>query len=239
MNFFGKLAIAGLAVVLSAGSQAAVLTYEYTAVVKRMTEYDHAKDSYANVNESAFVGTTIQFGDVIHGYIHYDSSSPRNEYQPGLEAGDNSVMYRSTSEELITYRFAGKDIHVVSSPDAYALKSVKDAPARPGAISSDYFAASSYSFDSNFLRSVHLFFWNADGTAFNDTLLPQQLDAALFDSLTLSGSFMQLASQDSLMFDADITAFRLIPADVPEPGVLLLLGIGAAGLLGSRRRMRA
>lgn len=237
MEILGKLAAAGLALALSAGAQAAIITYDYTAIVNRVTEYDRETDTFTDPDDSNFVGTRVARGDVIHGTLRYDNAAPKNDYQPEDYGNTKSAMYNPGPEAGLSYRFAATGLSFQSEYNLFGYASVNDSPARPGEYSSDYFSTRFSIFDAVYLRGAGMFFWNADGTAFSDTSLPQGLDASLFQSMSMSGTFMNLDSDNMMFFDAEVMSFQLA-AEVPEPGVLLLLGAGAAGLVGSRRRMR-
>lgn len=237
MKILGKLAAAGLALALSASAQAAIMTYEYTAIVNRVTEYDRETDTFTNPDDSNFVGTRVGLGDVIHGTLRYDTSAPESDYKPEDRGDTKSAMYKSTPEELLSYRFSSTGLSFHSEYNMFGYGYVANSPAVSSGYSSDYFSKDFSIFDDVYLRGAGLFFWNANGTAFDGTGLPQQLDAALFQSISLSGTFMNLSSENMMFFHAEVTSFRLA-AEVPEPGALLLLGVGAAGLLVSRCRTR-
>lgn len=236
MNVLGKLCLTGLAALLSAGAQAAIITYQYTATVSLITEYDYASDTYTDLLESNFTGNQVMIGDVLRGIVRYDTAAVKSTYQPPDRGGKQTTFYNAGPQDAITYRFDATGLAYQSDPSRGGQTSVGNAPPMSGMV--DHFSKSSSFADSDYIYNGDILLGNTDGTAFQDTSLPSLLDPALFQELLVGGAIYRRANLDAFYFEANITSFTLLPADVPEPGALLLFAAGAGSLVAARRRAR-
>lgn len=238
MRVLRKLCLASLACLLSTGAQAAIVTYQYTAVVDNLTEHDWASDTYTDLFESSFTGHRVVIGDVLRGILRYDTAALKSAYQPADRGARKTAFYDGAPQDLITYRFDATGMAYRSDPAGAGLTTVSDSPTAPGTDAVDYFSKHTAYSDGDFIYNADIFFLNQGGAAFQDTSLPLQLDASLFQETIFGGSIYRRSDLNSLYFNAQITSFELLPTDVTEPGAMFLLAAGAGSLFAARRRAR-
>lgn len=236
MNSLSKLCIAGLACLVTAGAQAAVVSYRYTATIDTLVEKNLATGGYDILTESAFPGFPLKRGDVVKGTFSYDTVAKLSTYQPRQQAGSQWFMYDTSSGDYMNYLHAPTGHTVRSDPALAWLGTIQvhdGGESRP-----DFFSMTMRGWNTDFFYSSRLFLWNPDGAAFPDASVPARLDSSLFSYMTMGGSFMHMNDDGWMEFSATLTSLEQVGAEIPEPGAGFLLVAGAAGLVAARRRAR-
>lgn len=238
MHLFSKLLAAGLAGLLAAEAQAAVLAYRYTATIVSIVETDLSSGSSQAPRESSFAGPAIRVGDLVTGVMRYDTAAQLQSDWVDPDTGVRTMAYRGSAADFMSFDVAGTSFRFDSDPPN-GTSYVRNADALAGNAAPDQFERIMASHGPDTTIDHYLSLLDAEATAFQDSLMPVQLDPALFESKTMRTLFRHIAEDREMVFESTITSFDRIDAPVPEPGVLLLLAAGAGGLLAARRRARS
>ncbi|MEH6435649.1 PEP-CTERM sorting domain-containing protein [Massilia sp. DD77] len=237
MKFLSTLCSAGLACLLATGAQAAVLTYRYTATIDAIVEKDAQTGNYLAPTESAYAGPLIRVGDVVTGILRYNTAAPLAAYQPAPEARLRTAIYEGAEFDFMSFTVGGTTFSFDAGPDApwSGTSYVRNADGLPDNPAFDVFERIMVRQDGGGRATGHVSLGDVDGTALEDGAMPARLDPVLFEIKTLFASFSHAADDGFMYFDSTISSFEQVDAQVPEPGILLLLAAGAGGLLAARR----
>ncbi|MBQ5948230.1 PEP-CTERM sorting domain-containing protein [Massilia sp. ST3] len=241
MTLLRTLCTAGLACLLAASAQGAVLTYRYTATIDAIVEKDIQTGNYLAPAESAYAGPLIRVGDVVTGILRYNTAAPLAAYQPDPEPRLRTTIYDGAQYDFMSFTVGGATFSFDAGPEApwSGTSYVRNADGLPDNPAYDVFERIMVRQDGGVRATGHLSLGDVDGTALEDGAMPGRLDPALFELKSLFASFSRAADDGFMVFDSTISSFERVDAQVPEPGVLLLLAAGAGGLFAARRRRSA
>lgn len=236
MKYFTAALVLGTALLTGAGAQAAIVKYAYTAKVGTILERDGAADTYTYVNQSGFGGASVAVGDVLSGFIQYDTSAKLSSYQPASEPGKDYRIYAAGSSDYITYVDQNTSMAFESmlSWNMIGTTSILDSAPVANGYASDYFSMTRAAVDDTMIRDADLWLHDLYGNAFRDTAIPAQLNLASFQFASISGSFIERNSSNWMQFSANLTALEQV--EVPEPNGASLFAVAGLALFGLIRK---
>lgn len=225
------------AATLASSAQAAVLSYDFTAIVDSVTESDSSQNYLStSVNSSTLAGLPVSIGQVVHGHFSYDTETPINDgYQPPAPTQGSYILYSGPfAQNSFSAAFAnGPAINSVPGT-SNLLQVVNNASDFGGA---DGFSISTNVFKQQALETGSVFLDDLSGTAFNHGGVPAALNFADFGYSTFSYGYVNL-SQGPLILSVNARLDTLTPAAaVPEPSTYAMLAAGLL-LLAWRRKMQ-
>jgi hypothetical protein len=221
-----KKVIFALACVIAMCSpaQAALVTFQYTAVVNFGATDDENGSSF---EFAAINGYTIVPGNTVRGYISYDTSLPvwfnrnlaESYYKGGaggmaLDVVENGFSFRSTSADVLQMGVTNDRTFFGMTTDSFG------------------FSSHTYRMEDTPPLSATFFLHDATATAFNSKALPSQLDLSRFQQANVI--LYYTLGANSAQFTANITSLALVN-DVPEPSTLLSMGTALALLFAFGR----
>jgi hypothetical protein len=227
-----KLKLLLASALLTAGTaQAAILTYEYTAVIdtlQKTTESDGDHGVMVDVNSTSLVfGQPITKSEVVHGQIKFDTNSWINPYYSTPTATNYSSFFNLPYIEFAAGSFGHK------VPYGYTgFVNVKNTP------TGDEFNTS-FSLSSGWGgRSLGLSFTDPTGSVFSSTQIPTSLNLSDFASANFFFSYADNGYLTRVEVGGHLTSLQLISAPVPEPTTIsmLLAGMGLIGVAARKKR---
>jgi len=223
----------------SASAQASVLTFEFTAIINTITQFEVAGFRITPLTSSALSGSTLSVGDSFIGRFSYNTESGvvYNYAQPG---GSESYYGGYFGSNLDGNRVSGK-----FSPSAFGFDTGSKFNTNVHVIDSaaggarDSIEITGYGVSpANTSQTLLVTLQDDDGTAFSSSALPQSL------STNMAGTFNYSYNIDSPgiisdQINGEITSLRQISA-VPEVSsyVMLLAGAGLIGMVTRRRNRK-
>lgn len=213
-------------------TQAAIVSYNFTASILTMYEWNPAARTITVVDRSSFPGFIVDSSWGISGIYRYDTLAPLNpDYQPYVPAGGQDVVYRSsTLDPGIAYTFTGGHVPFQSS-GALWLEVANDASSAMGW---DVFHTyGRMALENSMFQEVTLNLSDQTATAFDSAAIPLSLNINAFHFNRLNTLF---ARDDGSSLTVEAVLFSWTVADpsvVPEPNALLLVATGMFLALGS------
>jgi hypothetical protein len=234
-----RILAAGLICFVANAAQAMVVTYTYQARVNSIVENAGPGEAFVDVMQSNFAGTPVSIGDIVTGSFQYDTSVALGSYQPDPEAGVDYRLYRSGSNDYITYVDKRSGLAFTSMPTLswLGLNQIHDSVPIPGNFAADFFSMERSAITDTMYAGAQMWFNDLYGNAFQSGAMPTQLDLAAFQFASVDGSFMRLSDSAYMRFSADISSLERV--DLPEPSSAFLFAIAAGGLFGLRRMRHA
>jgi hypothetical protein len=233
-RFLGAIATS---VVLTSSAQAAIYTFEYTAMVSSIAEYPDAFGfgPSTSVQSTSITGAAISVGDTVTGVVSYDSQMPIASQSH--DASGNYVSYGYVASLQLTANFAAANLHF--APNGYQFGGLASFPA--GSAFHDSFGLGAYRYnylpDGGMTQEVlGIHFEDSTHTKFDGYTVPGA-DVATFDSNNLAYEFGSTGSNQRVAIGSNIVGLRLVSA-VPEPSTYAML-LGGLMLLLWRRRSQA
>ena len=235
MNPRSLLLLAGL--IAAPASHAAVVTYDFTATVSSMFEYERDVEKITTVTSSTMTGRLIANGQTIRGKFSYDTQTPLSPYyQPEQPAGGSYQLYMGSPNNTI---------ELIYDVDGYRFQSSR-APLSGLIQVKNVLSGTDYDIFSmngstgyqpvNF-ETASLMLFNQTGAAFTGPDIPGNLNFADFGYAHIDYGWLRQADGNQVHADATITSMSLTVADVPEPdvGFLIALGLGALAISRCQR----
>ena len=221
---FIKASLAAVVTALAFGSaQAEVVTFEFTATVSGIFQFDPSLPLLADsVN---VLGSTIRNSETLHGTMSYDTSAPIWVIQK--RAAVPLVFYKDMGSMTLTFH-DGLHFDSAATAETPQISVGDNSTTYRGADTFGFSTASRITAEQN----ASLFLVDRSGTALGSTSLPSDLDLSRFNQRTLYYYFG--SGEQAIEVDATITSLQLLSA-VPEPDTYLMLA-GGLGLLAWRRR---
>ncbi|MYM21610.1 PEP-CTERM sorting domain-containing protein [Duganella sp. FT135W] len=221
---FIKSMLAATATVLTLGSaQAEVITYEFTATITSIAQFDPSLPF--RVDSVNILGNTVRTYDTVHGIMSYDTSAPIWTIQKRVPVP--IVFYKDMGHMSLSFQ-GGLNFDSTAFPETPQMAILNNSTTYEGGDGISFSTASRIDPDQH----ANIFLFDQTGTAFNNTALPTNLDLNRFDQRSLTYDF---GSDDhTIEVSATVTSIQLISA-VPEPstGMLMMAGLS---LLAWRRR---
>lgn len=218
-------------------TQAAIVSYNFTASVLTMYEWDVAAKTITVVDQSSFPGFVVDSNWKISGTYRYETLAPLNpDYQPYLPAGGQDVVYRSTTlGPGISYTFSSGSAPFQSS-GALWLEVGNDASSLMGW--DVFYTTGRMTLGDSMFQEVSLSLYDRTAAAFSSADIPSSLDIDAFHLNRLNTLFVA-ADGSSLTVEAVLTSWNVAePLATPEPDGLALSATGlllAMGLTAARR----
>lgn len=229
--------LAILAGVVAWGSaHASVVSYDFTAVVSDIREYETTGSPQVNVQSTLLTGTEIKIGQVLHGHFSYDTNAGlSSEYQPPVYAGGSNILYGGYGDQGAVV--GADNVHALSLPFTPFHTNLGVANNEASLNGNDEFSLSINSWAINGAQLIDwVLFRDASGQAWNSSAIPASLDLNRFDSAIYSFSYF-MPTGGSVHFGASITQLTATSA-VPEPEGYAMLLAGLLVMAGARRARR-
>jgi hypothetical protein len=216
----------------AAGASASTVSYNYGVKISSLAEQTSGTAGWRYVASSSVLGKSLSIGDMMSGYLAYDSNPPLSGYQPNPGASGTWTYYDAQVRGFMSLGDAGLQYDSTKLIYLHGAVSVADgAGALNGA---DMFSVVSYAFGPGAYSSISLNWWDDSGKAITGTAAPADMLAwSKFDrqsvSYTWNDALGNAISASGFVFRQSV--------DLPEPGspILVLAGLGMLGFALSRR----
>lgn len=215
---------------LSASAHAATVTYNYTASVYLIYNYDYTRPFPLSPGSITLSDGSVGIGDVYHGQFTYDTATPLhtnpNDYDPTYSGA--APLNASTAQFASGVTFA-------STPGA-AQSSIGLFDNNP--YLHDYLTLSAYADGDVGERSMTFNFATDNESALNGMTIPGSLNAFGSRFIYFSGRISPTSTYTIMANIDSLTPAGTAVTAVPEPETyaMLLAGIGLVGWSASRRQ---
>lgn len=220
-------------------ARAVTVTYNFTATVSTLWEYDKSSGSIQNVLSSGLAGTAVAMNDVLSGSFTYNTDWALSAYQPTPAPTSGSwVMYAApTSVAAISYSVNGASLYDASG---FAAVQVQNDAVQPYSASRDNFYLGNVGSNlAVYYQSAGISLQDGTHTVFQSDAIPTNLSLASFSYAMVIGEWLRQSDGDQLHMGATLTSLTPSVSPVPEAGTASLLGLGltAVALVARRRRL--
>ncbi|WP_166882037.1 PEP-CTERM sorting domain-containing protein [Massilia mucilaginosa] len=234
MKIFAGTLLAALFATGSANAQ--VLTFDFTAKVESMYEYDGS--NIAIVTSSTLSGADVVNGDSVHGQFSFDLGTPLSTTLQFPQPANGSDLTYQGPQIQATISFDRPAYTFTTDNSGLSMIVVKDAMA------SNYdgfvLLANSYTPGMTAMRSIQVSLFDASGNAISGPSIPRSLPLSAFDEATIKYNWLRLS--DGAQFGATAVITSLTPvvtSPVPEPSAYAMFAAGLLALGAIARRKAA
>lgn len=227
-------------ILIAPAAQAALVSYDFTASITRLADYD-ARGNSTNVAQGTVYGYTIASTQTITGSLRYDTQAPVSAMS---ESGRYMFYLSAAQSPAISYALSNGPSFDTES--ALSVQVADDALAMAGA---DVFYAHGFvEFDSKSAMGVSVVLADYTATALTSAAMPGSLEIERFSVRDFRTTWGR-SDGSFLLAEGVLTSWVQVagapaPAPVPEPGSLPLAGAGLCLALrlshspnGRRRRI--
>lgn len=230
MKFSLAAVLAGLA--LASSAHADILTFEYTANINSITEYELVGYIIRPVTTTTMPGHSVSIGDQVTGRFSIDTQTARGYTGPV----DNGTMssYSSDATRNNISAFIGHDgLNYTNALPINSYLAVQDQLTGTGA---DKLSLSSSQGDNTVSHIAQLTFSDPTGATLSNSAIPSSLAGLGTGEFLYRFSSIASGSYVAVNVNGAVTSLQLLSVSaVPEPQTYLML-LGGLGLLGWRRR---
>lgn len=229
-----------LAAVFAMGhANAQVVTFDFTAKVQWMTEYDGKAST--DVTSSALSGVEIANGDMVHGRFSFDVSTPLSPiFQWSEMPSESALIYEGPQHPVLgSITFERPAYTFTSTTPYFSSISVGNSPA---SWVGDAFVLHSAELteDKAYSRSLSVSLYDASGNALSSRSIPGSLSLPAFSSAFVTYSWMRMSDGAYLNSGAMITSMtQVVTSPVPEPSTYAMFAVGLLALGAIARRKAA
>ncbi len=210
-------------------ADAAVVSYDFTAKINDLFEYDGTTKVITHVATSNFPGSTISLADTVSGKFFYDTTWALHPYyQPEKPVSGTYLMYTSGAPvSAISFSVGGAAIF--DAKDSASVQIANNASTFNG--SDIFYLGSSTAYNGVMHQNANIALFDRSGSAFQSGDLPTQLNLADFSYRQLGSAWLRYSNGDQLQMSATLTSITPTVSPVPEPDAAALFGGGLALLL--------
>ena len=204
--------------VAAPAAEATVVSYNFTASITQLAEYDAPLYNSRTVTHANVWGYTIESSQTISGMLRYDSLAPVSSTH---ESGRYLAYLSSTQAPAISFTFSGGPSFQTSSP--LSVQVGNNASALGGA--DIFYGHASAELDLTRAMGASIALWDNSGMALDSAVMPMSMEG--FPMRELRATWGR--SDGFLGLVASLTAWTQVvdaPASVPEPSSLLLAIVG-------------
>lgn len=227
------------AFLIAPSAEAALVSYNFTASIVSMYEWNPSSNTAADLNQSNFPGYLIDSSWTISGNYQYDTQAPVSlGYQPAASNGGHDALYRSTTPSPgFTYSFGGGG-PALQTEGALWLEVVDQSTSATGW--DVFYTRGQVSAGVGLYQEVSLSLYDQTGTVYSSAAIPSGLALEDFH-LRLFNTLFIREDGSTLTVTAVMTSLSAAEdSSVPEPATLFLAGIGIfLSLRGVSSRNRA
>lgn len=215
---------------VSVSAHATMVTYNYTATVYFIYNYDYTKPAPLTPGSITLNDGVIGLGDVLHGQFSYDTATP-------LHANPNAygATYIGAAPQISsTAQFSGGVTFASTPGAAKANIQIYD----NNEYLHDYLWLDAYSGSGADERALTFNFASEDESVLNGKTIPASLSGFDRRFMYFSGALSPSSFYEVL---AGIDSLTPVATAVPEPETyaMLLAGIGLVGWTASKRKKAA
>jgi|JI8StandDraft_2_1071088.scaffolds.fasta_scaffold40924_3 hypothetical protein len=230
--------IAAVLFLAASPAKASLVSYNFTASVLKMYEFDAAAVTITEVASSNFAGFVIDSSWTITGSYHYDTTaSLSTDFQPEIPLSGQHIAYQSNTPLAgLAYSFSlgGQPF---SSSSSLRLEVGNDASTLMGW--DVFYTRGRMDISDSLFQQVSLSLYDDTATVFSGPFIPASLEISAFHLNRLNSLFMR-SDGSSLTVEAQLTTWqRVEPSSLPEPhglGLSISAMLCALGLSAAVRR---
>ncbi|WEF31014.1 PEP-CTERM sorting domain-containing protein [Pseudoduganella chitinolytica] len=220
------------ALALAASAQAEVHTYEYTAVVASINEFELATGRHEWLNVSTLPGFAIALGDTVRGRFSIDTNTGLSYSEP---FGDGVIADYSdfTNRNRVSIAFDRSGHDFAALGPLYTNLSITDQPVDSG---DDVLHLSQGTYGPGPRESIAIDLTDPSGTALSKAVIPASIAAFGLQTFMYHYDTGVGPGYTQVIVNGGFTSLREVSA-VPEPGSYAML-LAGLGLLGWQRRRK-
>lgn len=232
-----KKAVLGIVggLLLNGAASATEVTYNFTATIQSMFEYDGQTKLNTTVTSSTMPGVLISDGSTIHGQFSYDTAAPLGSYQPAPEKEGSYQLYSGTVTSTLTFDQNGFVYQSDPNPWLTTMQVANDAASRSGWDTFSLETSAAYSPVTFQMMDIHLY--DSSGNVFDSSAIPFDLPLSQFSYADIDYSWLRQSDGSQFHASSSITSLTLA-TPVPEPSTYALLAMGAVVSTVVRRKKK-